>query len=260
MSKFAKFKTAARGVGLLVAAITLTACDYSPGDLEDTYVPATHYERYPIRVDKQSIRVTVSSKQGRVTPAQAAELANAGRRAQGLASNGTVSVRRPSGGGKSAKVAAEVRSILLQQGVPANRIVDTTYSGSSSSPVEVSFVTTVAVTEECGSWNNLAAQGNNESYDNFGCAHQHNIAAMVANPQDLVVMQPSTPPLAGKLSIAVDDYRGYASDAGASGGGDSSGGSSSSSSAGSDMSGGSGSSSSSSSSSSSGSGDSGSSQ
>jgi pilus assembly protein CpaD len=104
--------------------------------------------------------------------------------------------------------------------------------------VVVSFVRTVAVTEECGSWNNLAYQPENEQYDNFGCAHQHNIAAMVANPQDLVAPQPSTPPDAGKTSLAIDAYRGYASSGSPSGGGSSGDSSSSSSSSSSDSSGG----------------------
>jgi pilus assembly protein CpaD len=120
-------------------------------------------------------------------------------------------------------VAAEVKRILTNQGVPPGKIVETTYTAGSSSPVLVSYIRTVAVTEECGSWDNLAATHANEPYDNFGCAHQNNIAAMVANPQDLVVPQPSTPADSGQLMIAVDKYRGYASSGSpASGGGSSS--------------------------------------
>jgi pilus assembly protein CpaD len=237
MLKSAKFATATRFAAALAAAVSLSACETMEADLKDTYTPQTHYERYPIKVSKQPIKVTVSSKQGHVTPMQAAELAAAGRHAHGLANGGTVSIRRPSAGGNSARVAAEVKSLLQQQGVPASRIVESTYSAGSNSPVVVSFVSTVAVTEECGSWNNLAYQPDNAPFDNFGCAHQHNIAAMVANPQDLVVPQPMTPPDAGKLSKAMDKYRGYApsmtssgssSGSSSSGGGDSGGSSSSS--------------------------------
>ncbi len=130
-----------------------------------------------------------------------------------------VSIRRPSGGGKSSAVAAQAKQILIQQGVSPKKIVETTYSGGSSSPVVVTFVRSVAVTKECGAWNNLAYQPNNEPYDNFGCAHQHNIAAMVANPNDLVAPQAMTPPEPGMSSLAIDDYRGYASAAGAASGG-----------------------------------------
>jgi pilus assembly protein CpaD len=194
-------------------------------DLKDDYVADMHYERYPIKVTKQPVKLSISSKQGHITPSQAGQLAMAGRNAHGLSNGGVVSVQKPSGGGKSSAVATEVKSLLLAQGVPANKIVVSTYNAGSTSPVLVSFVRAVAVTEECGSWNNLAYQPNNEAYDNLGCAHQHNIAAMVANPQDLVIPQPMTPIDAGKTSVDIDAYRGYSSTAtGGSSGGDSGGG------------------------------------
>jgi pilus biogenesis lipoprotein CpaD len=49
--------------------------------------------------------------------------------------------------------------------------------------------------------------GHNEPYANFGCAQQHNIAALVANPQDLNVPRTSTPPDAMRRSKVISDYR-----------------------------------------------------
>ena len=42
---------------------------------------------------------------------------------------------------------------------------------------------------------------------NHGCATQKNLAAMVANPEDLIQPRPETPPLAARRATAMDKYR-----------------------------------------------------
>lgn len=51
-----------------------------------------------------------------------------------------------------------------------------------------------AVTKKCGVWTeNVANTAANTRMPNHGCAMQANIAALVANPEDLVQPQPTTP-------------------------------------------------------------------
>jgi pilus assembly protein CpaD len=53
--------------------------------------------------------------------------------------------------------------------------------------VEVNYVTYQARTDKCGDWSdNLAFTLMNDTPKNFGCAVQQNIAAMVADPRDLM--------------------------------------------------------------------------
>ena len=47
----------------------------------------------------------------------------------------------------------------------------------------------------------------NEPFPNFGCAHQQNIAAVVANPNDLVTPRTETPSDAARKSQIFTDYR-----------------------------------------------------
>jgi pilus assembly protein CpaD len=47
----------------------------------------------------------------------------------------------------------------------------------------------------------------NRQYYNFGCAYQRNMAAMVANPSDLVQPRPETPPYTIRRSEGFDKYR-----------------------------------------------------
>jgi pilus assembly protein CpaD len=67
---------------------------------------------------------------------------------------------------------------------------------------------TGAHAKRCGAWpEDLTDVSDNEPYENFGCSQQNNIAAMVANPQDLVRPRAQTPPDAMRRIKAIDNYR-----------------------------------------------------
>ena len=76
---------------------------------------------------------------------------------------------------------------LARMGVPRSRVLVGTHPvNDGDRRVEVGFVAYVAHTDPCGDWSKNAS----ETWDNlpmpdFGCASQHNLAAMVADPRDL---------------------------------------------------------------------------
>jgi pilus assembly protein CpaD len=47
----------------------------------------------------------------------------------------------------------------------------------------------------------------NRPYWNLGCAYQHNLAAMVANPEDFVQPRASTPSYAPRRQTVMEKYR-----------------------------------------------------
>lgn len=60
----------------------------------------------------------------------------------------------------------------------------------------------------CGAWpKDLTRTAQNDQYENFGCFQQNNIAAMVANPQDLVRPRAQTPSDPMRRSKVIDQYR-----------------------------------------------------
>jgi pilus assembly protein CpaD len=62
--------------------------------------------------------------------------------------------------------------------------------------------------KECGAWpEDLSRTQQNEAYENFGCAQQNNIAAMVANPRDLERPRAQTPSDPLRRSKIFDNYR-----------------------------------------------------
>ncbi|MFZ5672006.1 MAG: CpaD family pilus assembly lipoprotein [Pseudomonadota bacterium] len=60
----------------------------------------------------------------------------------------------------------------------------------------------------CGAWpRDVTRTSQNDQYENFGCFQQNNIAAMVANPQDLVRPRAQTPSDPMRRSKVIDQYR-----------------------------------------------------
>jgi pilus assembly protein CpaD len=177
---------------VMVAGLGLAGCAHDDLALDDTYVPMSPEERYPIEYAKGPITLEVASSHGTLQPSQANAVARFAR--QSLAGGLTpVMVKRPAGGGKSARVAEEVAGLMLQQGVPREMIRIGTYPAPASAPVRLAYVKSYAHTKPCGEWTvNGADSGRNERMPNHGCAVQSNIAAMLANPEDVVAPQPAT--------------------------------------------------------------------
>lgn len=188
MIKYLKHIAAAHaGTALtLCAGLVLAGCQATDAVTEDYYVPTTHYERYPIKVEKKPVKLALASKAS-LQPAQVNALSAFARqaRASGMP---RIAVRRPSGGGNGAALSRNIAAVLVQQGIPAEAIVQATYPGSAKDPVEVGYVRSVAITKECGDWSdNLSTTYLNRAAPNHGCAVTQNMAAMVVNPDNFVV-------------------------------------------------------------------------
>lgn len=179
----------------------LSGCAMTDTALDDTYVPYGGSETHPISVVKGPVTMEVSSAQGSLQPLQINAVTSFVH--QALQAGVTpITVAQPTGAGNSARVASEVASLMVQQGVPRNSVRFATYSGGASSPVRLSYVSTYAKTVKCGTWPTDA----NDNEDNMlaadhGCAVQANIAAEVANPETFVVPATVTPiPAASRVT------------------------------------------------------------
>lgn len=85
-------------------------------------------------------------------------------------------------------------------------------SGSISAPVRVRYFNVRAMTNKCGRWpDDLTQTSENKHYANFGCSYQNNLAAQVANPNDLVGPRRPSEVDAEKRGVVIDDYRNDAS-------------------------------------------------
>ena len=156
-------------------------------------------ERHPITVDQQTVSMTVPvdpTLQG--LPRNIHAELNAFLTAYRTRGHGPITVTAPSGSRRDRdahQTAADVRQSLNDLGLAYADMQGATYRTTDAEPVViVSFTRYVASAPVCGvysgevmsRWRNLAAP-------NFGCADQHNLAAMVADPRDLSRMTPSAP-------------------------------------------------------------------
>lgn len=156
-------------------------------------VPMHGSDRYPITVQRGPQTMEISSAAGHLTPDQLAEVQGFAHQAV-LARTGTVTIAKPSGGGKSSAVAEEMAQTFLEQGVPRKRLMLASYSGPAGAPVRAGFSATYASVPPCGDWSKdlVMDTSDNASYPNLGCAVQNNIAAMIDKPSTIETPTAST--------------------------------------------------------------------
>jgi pilus assembly protein CpaD len=113
---------------------------------------------------------------------------------------------------QAARLAAvDAVSRLRARGVPHDRIVISSYaSGGVSGPVplRLAYSSLQASVAPCGRWpEDLAATHDNRNYFNFGCASQANLAAQIADPQDLLTPRGRSEIDAARRTTSLGRYR-----------------------------------------------------
>jgi len=117
---------------------------------------------------------------------------------------GSISVTAPAGSDRAVK---DISQRLVTMGVPPARILPSLNQGPNPSLIELGYVAYTAHTDACGKWTKDADDtGDNLPMPDFGCAVQHNIAAMVADPRDLVAPRPMGPSDATRRGTIVKQY------------------------------------------------------
>jgi pilus assembly protein CpaD len=194
-----------------LALLALGACatdDAKP----TTPAPLTPTERFSIEVTPTPDELQLAAHTSGLSSAQTAALDDfLGRWSAGERS--PITVKAPEHGPDPAGVyrtATDTRDYLVSQGVSAGniRIVGYDASGDAKAPVRVGFIRYEARGPQCGqTWENLANVNNNREYDNFGCAMTANIAAQLANPEDLLHPRTMTPADTARRENVLAKYR-----------------------------------------------------
>lgn len=208
MSNVRKYTSLVTKIVPVLAAVALGACSQGwRGEVEDTYIPVSHTERYPIEVVKGNVKVNVPTTSAHLSAGQIDAVT---RFAQQARSSGAqrVFIRRPGGSVNADVIAGRITQIFSEQGVNSEILQHSTIAGARGGPVSLSFVRKFAKTKKCGNWTkDFSVTGDNLPYADFGCSVQHNLAAQVANPQDFVTPRTSTPADAMRRHRVFADYR-----------------------------------------------------
>jgi pilus assembly protein CpaD len=109
------------------------------------------------------------------------------------------------------QAAGIVKGLARSEGIPWGEIQVEPYSseeGNPQPPLRLSFVRHSAEAPDCGRFpTNLAEEAKNVPYANFGCSSQRYLAAMVANPQDLLGPRTEeTARHAGRRDVIMDKW------------------------------------------------------
>ena len=192
----------------------LAACNVDRHEIVGS-IPDDYRTRHPIVLEEglATMDVPVATTQG---PLPDAVRGNVAGFARGFRSSGStmLAIVVPSGSPNATAAAAtagQVRQLLQAQGVPAAAIDMRLYPAGAkeaNAAVRLAYSRVTAKTDPCGRWpDQTATTFENRNYQNFGCATQQNLAAMAANPLDLMYPRDMTPPDAEKRGEMLKNYR-----------------------------------------------------
>lgn len=206
-------KTALKLTGASLALTLLAACASSPAAGPEAAAPITSTEQWTDRVQVDSrpdeVQLAVHAEGLSANQVQAVD----GLLGRWLAAEGREIVVNAPIGGKDAEAAGRmafaVRQRLVSMGAAPAKVRVTGYDagGAPAAPLKVGFLRFTAQIPQCGGWENVAATRDNKPYANFGCAVTANMAAQVANPEDLIRPRDTTPIDAGRRATVLDKYR-----------------------------------------------------
>lgn len=183
-------------------------------------IPDDYRDRHPIVVTTgpDSIDLLPGGGPGGLTDRQVGDVQAFGARWREKG-RGPIIVEVPTGGaadGASAHASREIRRILGVMGIASKSVVTRKYAADGPdhlAPVRLQFSALQAkVPHECGQWPDDLGYGDplssnrNQSYWNFGCAQQQNLAAMVEDPEDFIRPRAEDPPSATRRADVLRKY------------------------------------------------------
>ncbi len=208
MTQTSPVKTVLKSALLALAVAGLAACASTPPDQGPSKTARTDTEQWMDR-----IKVSSAPDEIVLAPHATGLSANQGAALEALVSRWLdaegreLVVTSPNTAGA---MASQIRERLITLGAPAARvrIVGFNPATAEDNTIRVGFLRYAADPIKCGqSWENLTRTAGNKAYDNFGCALAANLAAQVANPEDLIHPRGMDPIDAGRRTTVLDKYR-----------------------------------------------------
>lgn len=206
--------------GLILAsllALSLAGCKYAdePGGHVAGWTLVDPSQRHPIMVSQKptDLNVRVPAGSGGLTAGQKSQIASFLEKFHNADNGSKLVIAVPSGSPNETaamQAVGDLRHLVRNAGLTEADVAVQAYRGGrdASAPIRLSYLRYVAEGPECGRWNtNLAEDYRNLPYPNFGCAQQHNLAAQIANPADLIEPRGSDPADAERRAQMIAKWR-----------------------------------------------------
>ena len=210
----------ARAVLAAACATLLAGCSLRSGEeIITATAPADYRQRHPIVIEENdhTVQLFIGNSRGSLTPDQRADVLAFAQTWKRNATGGIV-IEVPTGTQNAAaarQAAREAQSMLAATGIPRNGIVIRNYRVTKPSrlaTVRLNYPRMAAQAGPCGLWPadlgpTASAYLENNTYWNLGCASQRNLAAMVADPADLVQPRGEEAAYAMRRTYVLEQYR-----------------------------------------------------
>ena len=211
---------AAHLLALLAGATMLAGCVTTNQDVVVGPTPSDYRQRHPtvIKEEPRTVELFIGSKRGTLTPAQRADVFAFAQEWRREASGGVL-IDLPAGTRqRTGRRRRHARSYTQSSPAPVCRRMASpcgpiTRAIRSSSPrcasaIHGSLPRPAPAGYGPTIWARpmAASTWENREYWNLGCASQHNLAAMVENPHDLVQPRGETPIYAGRRTTVLGKY------------------------------------------------------
>lgn len=208
-------KTAIIPICLITAMLAVAGCARSPEYKALLDQPVDYDKRHPILLSRstQSAAIAVGPYAPAITSLQRQAIEGF---AQAFRNDGegSLAIAVPSGASNetnAVRLTGDVRAILQQAGVSKGAIIVRPYRADpavETPPVLLSYNRlTAAVPHPCSVSDDLNQNLLNRQWENFGCAGQTNLAAIIANPNDLSRPRPLDKPSGGRRATVLEKYR-----------------------------------------------------
>lgn len=198
-------------VGMVAASAAGCTMPMSNGE-EQAITPTANF---PITVEPQVVTMAVAVDDGmqRLAPGESERVRAFAERWK-TRGQGMINAATPVGSDNRGAALAgldEIKRILHGSGIDAGAVNVSSYRADTNqhAPITLSFVTLQATAQDCGlDWSeNLGWTPRNTPWPEFGCTTQHNFAAVVANPRDLLEPRSSDPADDARRSQVLDSFR-----------------------------------------------------
>lgn len=185
---------------LLLAGASLGGCMKTGPRYEAPFMLANPNERHPILVSNAEATLDLDIYPGAtgLTHYQEGQLVSF-LHGYGRDEGNRLLIRAPSGGSNeraTMNAFNDVKRVLRAHGFTSDMVQLEPYYASykSNAPLRLSYMRYVAKAPDCPDWSeNVVRDPQNMPYPNLGCATQTNLAAMVAEPRDLIEPRGETP-------------------------------------------------------------------
>ena len=201
---------------LVLATGTLSGCAmFGQRDhIEVGSIPDDYRTRHPIVIAEaqKQLMVPVGNASRELSYAEK-EVVSGFLANYGTQGSGAIYVSSPANAansGAAGNIANQVAQVVAANGYQGQVMLSQYEApeGQPTPPVIVSYGAITASAGPCGKWPaDVLTDSENKNYQNFGCAYQNNLAAMVANPMDLLGPRKTGPIDAADRDKVIGDYR-----------------------------------------------------